>query len=77
MKEDCKHEQFMTESKVFRLTDDVDSDKITGYCADITIHCSQCMKPFQFIGLPMGLSKSYPTTCPEGIELRVPIKPVH
>lgn len=75
MIDNCKHERFMTESKVTRLTD-VEGGEVTGYSIDIQVHCSDCMKPFQFIGLPMGMSPTYPTTCPEGVEARMPIKPV-
>lgn len=32
--------------------------------------------PFQFIGLPMGISNKHPTTNVELTELRAPIKPI-
>lgn len=70
----CKHEIFQTNVAVNRLTDE--QGNVTSYLAEIEIHCKQCMAPFEFIGLPKGMSPGYPTTDLEGIELRQPIKPV-
>lgn len=70
----CKHENFITNIRVNRLTDN-DGD-VNGFSADIEIHCKDCMTPFEFVGLPYGLNPNYPTTNIERVELRQPIKPV-
>lgn len=70
----CEHKNFKSNVKVGRLTNE--EGKVTGYHASVEIHCTECMTPFQFMGLPLGINPSYPTTDIEGIELRQPIKPI-
>lgn len=70
----CEHKNFKANVAVNRLTNE--KGLVTSYSADIEIHCEQCMMPFQFVGLPNGLSPSYPTVSIEGTELRQPIKPI-
>lgn len=71
----CKHEQFECNASVTRLTDDTDSEKITGYTTDITVKCIQCGIPFEWIGIPGGYSPSQPMVNFDGTVLRAPIKP--
>lgn len=70
----CEHKNFITSVGVNRLTDN--DGNVISFSANIEIHCKDCMTPFEFIGLPYGLSPSYPTTDIERVELRQPIKPV-
>lgn len=69
----CDHKNFTTQVNTTRLTD---KGNVTGYTTDITIHCSDCLKPFQWIGVPMGYSAGQPMVSVDGLELRAPIKPV-
>jgi hypothetical protein len=72
----CDHRNFKAEVQVGRLTDSNDESKVTGYTADIQIHCADCFMPFQFIGVPGGYSPSQPMVNFDSTELRAPIKPV-
>jgi hypothetical protein len=72
---DCKHERFLTSSKVFRLKESDESEEITGYSADIKIHCTECGQAFEFIGVPMGHSPIQPMVNADCTELRIPIRP--
>jgi hypothetical protein len=71
----CNHEQFYTHVVVSRLCEDGKPDVITGYHADIKIHCTQCGNPFEFLGVPGGFSPTFPTASIDGTELRQPIRP--
>lgn len=71
----CDHKNFKAQCDVTRLTNP-EGDTITGYTTDISIMCSDCFKPFQFIGVPMGSSPIQPMCNFDGTELRAPIKPV-
>ncbi len=70
----CEHENFKAEVAVSRLTDE--TGKITGYTTDITVHCNDCLKPFEWIGVPGGVSPNHPCVDIERVELRAPIRPV-
>lgn len=72
---DCKHENFKVECNVSRLTE-VEGGPVTGYTTDITIHCADCFKPFQWVGVPLGYSPNQPMVNFDATELRAPIKPV-
>lgn len=72
---DCEHKIFNAQARVGRLTDGEDGP-VTGYTCDLTIICAQCLKPFQFIGLPGGVAPNYPTVSADGLEARIPIKPL-
>ena len=52
-----------------------DSTIVAFYC-ELRVWCLECEKPFEFIGLPMGLSPGQPRTSVDGQEARMPIKPV-
>jgi len=72
----CEHKNFKSNVNVTRLLDDKDESKVTGYLAEIETHCADCFMPFEFIGLSIGLNFQKPTTCPDRLELRVPMKPI-
>lgn len=65
----CEHKGFAANVAVNRLQDS------GGFAADITIKCAQCQLPFQFLGLPGGLSPDRPTTSADLTEARMPIAP--
>lgn len=62
---------------VCRLTDENDLELVVGFSADVKINCADCGMPFEFIGLPAGISatNSKPMVSMDGKELRAPIKP--
>jgi hypothetical protein len=62
---------------VCRLTDENNSEHIVGFAADVKINCADCGMPFEFIGLPIGVSatNSKPMVSMDRKELRAPIKP--
>mgnify|MGYP001613731486 CR=1 FL=1 len=72
----CDHLKFEATVRVGRLTDSDDQTKITGYMTDITVHCADCFKPFQWVGVPGGYSPNQPMVSADGTELRAPIKPI-
>ena len=70
----CEHKNFHCHAAVARISD-VEGGPITQYCATIEIHCVDCKKPFEFVGLPCGLTPYRPTVGIDGLELRAPIVP--
>jgi hypothetical protein len=70
MVDDCKHEDFAANVAVSRLED------IGGFAADVTVWCANCNLPFQFLGLPGGLSPDRCTTSVDQLEARLPIAPM-
>lgn len=71
----CSHESFLSKCIVTRLTASETDPTIIGYCLDINIHCAVCGLPFEFIGVPTGISKSFPCVSFDCLELRAPIRP--
>jgi hypothetical protein len=66
---------FSANVEVGRLTASEDDSTIVGFTADIKIHCVECGKPFEFVGLPMGSSPMQPMCSVDGQEARMPIMP--
>ena len=66
---DCKHEQFKADVKVARLEDS------GGFVAEITIHCSQCMTAFEFLGLNPGMDTQGASVSIDGREAHLAICP--
>lgn len=71
----CTHKNFETTTKVTRLTAGDLSEEITGYQADIRIFCADCGLPFQFRGVPAGISLEKPAANFDWTEMSVPIMP--
>jgi hypothetical protein len=73
----CDHKNFLAAVDVCRLTADTDSNNVVGFAVDVKINCAECGMPFEFIGLPVGISamNSKPMISMDGKELRAPIKP--
>jgi hypothetical protein len=65
----CKHEQFHSAIKVARFED------TGGFMAEITIECSECHTPMQFLGLQPGLDMQGATVSLDELELRIAICP--
>lgn len=68
----CDHMQFHSTSNIHVIVDD--DFVVSEYRVDIKVHCVQCGLPFEFVGVPCGLSDIEPTTSYNRQELRVPIK---
>lgn len=66
---ECRHEDFEAWVEVNRFED-------TGrFMADVRVHCKECMLPFRFIGLPVGMLWENPAMSVDGCEARLPIEP--
>ena len=72
---DCKHLSFRAEVRVNRLTASETDDTVIAYNAEIIVKCVDCDTPFEFIGLPMGMSHHEPMVSVDCLEARIPIKP--
>jgi len=76
MADPCPHISHAAFVEVYQLTDERKPDgRITGYTAELRIYCAACDEPFEFIGLPAGLSSSRPTADVPATTARLPIKP--
>lgn len=65
----CKHMSFRAKVEVSRLED-------TGqFMAAITVHCEECKKPFQFLGLEPGLDLAGARVSINGLEANIAICP--
>lgn len=65
----CAHEDFHAIVRVARLED-------TGaFMAEITVKCTQCGSPFQFLGLEPGLDTQGARVSIDGLEARIAISP--
>lgn len=69
----CEHKNFVANVNVHRLVSE-NKTTVVGINADITIKCSDCGQPFEFIGVPAGLSPFHPMVSADSTELRAPIK---
>lgn len=70
----CPHEQFAAQVNVIRLTT-TDDGPVTGYTAELTVHCGQCGERFRWIGVPAGLQPNRPCCSVDETELRAPLRP--
>lgn len=66
---DCQHMDFKALVTVSRLED------IGQFMADVTIECSECGLPFEFLGMEPGSSFTHPRVSIDGAEARMPIAP--
>lgn len=74
MTEQCEHNNFESNVGVGRITNDI-TGVVENYVADIRIQCKDCKTPFQFIGMPLGVSYDKPMMEVDGLEARLPIAP--
>lgn len=75
MTSDCQHLEFVSNMVVVRHADNETDNNIIGYSAKITVRCAECEKPFQFLGLPMGLDTQGARVSVDGLEARIAISP--
>jgi hypothetical protein len=65
----CKHENFSAKVSVARLEDS------GGFMAEITIHCTECGVPMEFLGLEPGIDTQGAKVSVDGTEARIAISP--
>lgn len=65
----CKHHNFAARVGVARLED------IGRFMAEITVRCTDCDTPFQFLGLEPGLNLQGATCSIDGLEANIAIVP--
>lgn len=74
MKQDeCDHPEFACRAAAARITGE--DGRLLRFGVDVTIHCTACNLPFQFIGPPTGYSFRHPTVDVTGTTLSVPMAP--
>lgn len=74
MEPPCPHTLFDARVNVARIRENDDPDSaIVGFQAGIAVWCVHCNEPFHFLGVVSGVSLTYPTVSPDGLELRAPI----
>lgn len=69
----CEHVTFEASVEVNRLTGA--NGTVKSFIADIRVWCTDCDEPFDWMGLPAGLSPRHPSTSVDGQELRAPLRP--
>lgn len=70
----CPHENFACQCDVARMSKDI-GGPITDYHMDMRLECADCGTPFEFMGLPHGISPDKPMGSPDNKEARMPIRP--
>jgi len=65
--------EFKADVGVARLEND--EGLISGFMAEIRIHCVECGKPFQFLGLEPGLDMRGARVSIDGLEANIAICP--
>lgn len=65
--QECKHFNFAAETRVNRF-----EDNIGAFSVDLTIRCTDCGKPLEFVGMPLGCSFYGPTTSLDGLTATLP-----
>lgn len=71
---DEQHDRFEAEASVIRLSEK-EGGVITHFRVDVRVRCTLCDTPFQWIGLPNGISPEQPTRSLDGLELSAPVEP--
>jgi hypothetical protein len=70
----CPHMNFDCNASVGRISKGgEDPDVIVAYTADIIICCHDCGQPFEFLGLPFGMSFYRPTMSINGQRACLPL----
>ena len=70
----CAHLNFTCNATVNRISD-VDEGPVLSYTVDLELHCSDCGKPFTFLGMSVGMQPDRPTVSADHTEARLPVKP--
>lgn len=70
----CQHHNFAANVAVCRMTM-AEGDSVTSYMADITIHCTDCGRQFQFLGLEPGVDTAGARVSIDGLEAHIALCP--
>lgn len=70
----CVHMNFAATVGVARLEDNP-GGAITGFNAEIRVHCADCGQKFQFLGLEPGMDTQGARCSMDGLEARIAISP--
>lgn len=65
----CAHHNFECDCKVARMEDS------SRFMLEVKVRCTECGKPFQFLGLQPGLDFEGARVSVDGLELNVGISP--
>lgn len=68
----CEHHNFAAKVSVARLED---PGKRPGFMAEITVRCTECDTPFQFLGLEPGCDTQGARVSIDGLEACIAIVP--
>ena len=71
----CTHENFECRASIGRLTDENNPEHVVAYVADLNVTCADCGLPFEWIGIPAGISNAQPRVSMDATELRAPLRP--
>lgn len=71
----CMHQDFIANVSVNRITKG-EGGPVESYIADVKVECAQCHRPFQFLGLELGLHMRGARMSVDGQEARLAIAPV-
>jgi hypothetical protein len=75
----CEHMNFEATVGVYRLTDGRDGApdpaRVTGYMADVRVQCTECKRPFQFLGLEPGIDLQGARVSIDGLEAHMALCP--
>ena len=72
---DCEHLNFDANVSVGRITKG-EGGPVESFMAHVKIKCMDCGRPFQFLGLPLGLDMRGAMMDVEGQEARLAIAPL-
>lgn len=65
----CDHKNFEAKSNIIRLEDS------GRFMMEVSVKCTECDTPFQFLGLPLGLNMEGAAMEVDGLEARLTIAP--
>ena len=71
MAAECEHEKFRSTVAVSRL----EGLEQVDFMADVTVNCSDCGRPFEFLGLPKGAGFKGAAVSFDAQEARLAIAP--
>lgn len=71
----CNHENVHFDINVDKVHSDKVENKFLYSCLNMKMTCKDCGQPFEFVGLPVGISPYRPTVSLDGLELRQPVVP--
>ena len=69
----CEHHNFAASVAVGRLTNR--DGVVSNFTAEVTVHCADCGRKMQFLGLPAGVDTQGATVSVDGLEARLALSP--